>query len=70
MPLFQVSSSSRCIAPIQPYNSIHTTFVKKDETTPEGALMMAAQGMRVVPTRAQSAKEMLYGFVQVCKNRI
>ena len=63
-----VSSSSlvRSIAvPTQLANYIHTTHVTTDDTTPAGALLMAAKGMRVIPTRSQAAKEKLYGFIQV-----
>ena len=52
-------------APIQFTSYIHTTHVQKDETSASGALIEAAKGMRVIPTRGQAAKEKLYGFVQV-----
>ena len=51
--------------PTQFTSYIHTTHINKDETTASGALIEAAKGMRVIPTRGQAAKEKLYGFVQV-----
>ena len=61
-----LSTGARSLAaPIQLTSYIHTTHVNKDETVASGALIEAAKGMRVIPTRGQAAKEKLYGFVQV-----
>lgn len=61
------SSGCRVLAvPTQLNSYIHTTHVTKDETSPSGALIEAAKGMRVIPTRGQAAKEKMYMFIQVC----
>ena len=63
------SGARALAAPVQFTNYIHTTHVNKDETTASGALIEAAKGMRVIPTRGQAAKEKLYGFIQVSNFR-
>jgi len=67
-----VVSGPRALAgPVQSVSLIHTTHVTRDETTPAGALVQAAHGMRVIPTRGQAAKEKLYMFVQdLCKQNL
>ncbi|KAL5249182.1 hypothetical protein ACHWQZ_G018137 [Mnemiopsis leidyi] len=67
-----LSTGARSLAaPIQLTSYIHTTHVNKDETVASGALIEAAKGMRVIPTRGQAAKEKLYGFVQdLCKQNL
>ena len=61
-----VVSGPRALAgPVQSVNFIHTTHITRDESTAAGTLIHAAQGMRVIPTRGQAAKEKLYMFVQV-----